>query len=143
MNIQEFRDRILKTSNKNQRKGSIMISSFFQQMDIDHSNSIDFNEFKLGLESIGLKSLGEESKIDLFSKFDKNKTGRICFNDFIVTLKPPLSNARVNVLEEAFKKLDENKDGVLSIEDFRVLYDNQAKVHPKYLCGEWTKDQVK
>jgi Ca2+-binding EF-hand superfamily protein len=89
MNIQEFRDRILKSSNKNlQRRGSTMISNFFQRMDIDHSNAIDFNEFKFGLESIGLKSLSEESKIDLFSKFDKKKSGKIRFNDFIATLKP-------------------------------------------------------
>ena len=142
MSIQQLRDKILRFSEISKTHNASLVK-FFSEMDINHSNEIDFNEFKLGLESIGLKSLSEESKIDLFSKFDKNKTGRICFNDFIVTLKPPLSNARVNVLEEAFKKLDENKDGVLSIEDFRVLYDNQAKVHPKCLCGEWTKDQVK
>jgi Ca2+-binding EF-hand superfamily protein len=143
MNIQEFRDRILKSSNKNlQRRGSTMISNFFQRMDIDHSNAIDFNEFKFGLESIGLKSLSEESKIDLFSKFDKKKSGKIRFDDFIATLKPPISNARLNVIDEAFNKLDVNKDGVLTVEDFRVLYDNQAKLHPKHVNGEWTKDQV-
>lgn len=143
MNIQEFRDRILKSSNKNlNRRESIMISNFFQRMDIDHSNAIDFNEFKLGLESIGLKSLSEESKMDLFSKFDKKKSGGIRFDDFIATLKPPISNSRLNVIDEAFNKLDVNKDGVLTIDDFRVLYDNQAKLHPKYVNGEWTKDQV-
>jgi Ca2+-binding EF-hand superfamily protein len=138
MNIQEFRDRILKSSNKNlQRRGSTMISNFFQRMDIDHSNAIDFNEFKFGLESIGLISLSEETKIDLFSKF-----GKIRFNDFIATLKPPISNARLNVIDEAFNKLDANKDGVLTVEDFRVHYDNQARLHPKYVNGEWSKDQV-
>jgi Ca2+-binding EF-hand superfamily protein len=141
MSIQEFRDKILRSSEISKTHNA-SLTKFFSEMDINHSNAIDFNEFKIGLESIGLKSLSEESKIDLFSKFDKKKSGKIRFNDFIATLKPPMANSRLNVIDEAFNKLDANKDGVLSIEDFRVHYDNQAKLHPKYINGEWTKDQV-
>jgi hypothetical protein len=61
----------------------------------------------------------------------------------VSVLKPGLSPLRIKAIEEAFAKLDANKDGVLSIDDFRVVYLEQAKCHPKCLDGTWTVEQVK
>lgn len=51
-----------------------------------------------------------------------------------------MSNARKEVVLQAFKKLDKTGDGVITIEDLRGAYN--AKKHPKYLNGEWTEEQV-
>ena len=32
--------------------------------------------------------------------------------------------------------------GVLTIDDFRIVFDAQAKIHPKYLDDTWTLDTV-
>lgn len=58
----------------------------------------------------------------------------------LTQLQPPMSNARKEVVLQAFKKLDKTGDGVVTIEDLRGVYN--AKKHPKYLNGEWTEDQV-
>lgn len=51
-----------------------------------------------------------------------------------------MSNARKDIVMQAFQKLDKTGDGVVTIEDLRGLYN--AKYHPKYVNGDWTEDQV-
>lgn len=51
-----------------------------------------------------------------------------------------MSNARKEVIMQAFRKLDKTGDGVITIEDLRGVYN--AKHHPKYQNGEWTEEQV-
>ncbi|XP_030598908.1 calcyphosine-like b isoform X2 [Archocentrus centrarchus] len=54
--------------------------------------------------------------------------------------QPPMSNARKEVVMQAFRKLDKTGDGVITIEDLRGVYN--ARYHPRYQNGEWTEDQV-
>ena len=49
-----------------------------------------------------------------------------------------MSNARKEVIMQAFRKLDKTGDGVITIEDIRGVYN--VKKHPKYLNGEKTED---
>lgn len=51
-----------------------------------------------------------------------------------------MSNARKEIIMQAFRKLDKTGDGVITIEDLRGVYN--AKHHPKYQNGDWTEDQV-
>lgn len=51
-----------------------------------------------------------------------------------------MSQARKEVVMQAFRKLDKTGDGVITIEDLRGVYN--AKSHPKYQNGEWTEEQV-
>lgn len=55
-------------------------------------------------------------------------------------LQPPMSQNRKNLIYQAFKKLDKTGDGIITIDDLKGVY--SADKHPKYLSGEWTKDQV-
>lgn len=62
-------------------------------------------------------------------------------NDSVnISLQPPMSNARKEIIMQAFRKLDKTGDGVITIEDLRGVYN--AKHHPKYQNGDWTEDQV-
>lgn len=55
-------------------------------------------------------------------------------------VQPQMSEARKEVVMQAFRKLDKTGDGVITIEDLRGVYN--AKCHPKYQNGEWSEDQV-
>lgn len=139
MSVELIRAFLLKS--KNSKKQSFL-NDLFKSMDKDHSRKIDYHEFKQGLFKLGLTDLTEAEIRKLFNDFDTKQDGKIDFTEFVNALKPQLSAKRLNAIDEAFRKLDVNNDGVLSIEDFRVVYMEQAKKHPKCIDGSWTTEQV-
>jgi Ca2+-binding EF-hand superfamily protein len=51
-----------------------------------------------------------------------------------------MNQARKSIVEKAFRKFDVTGDGQVTIDDVKRVYN--AEKHPKYLNGEWTKDDV-
>ncbi|NWH81707.1 CAPSL protein, partial [Piaya cayana] len=82
-------------------------------------------------------SLAEHETLHLVSTL---VAGRIYSFNVNISLQPPMSKARQEIVMQAFRKLDKTGDGVITIEDLRGVYN--AKHHPKYLNGDWTEDQV-
>ncbi|GFN87108.1 calcyphosine-like b [Plakobranchus ocellatus] len=111
----------------------------FKIMDDDASRSLDRKEFLKGLHDYGLVEITKEQADELFQIFDKDSSGTIDFDEFLVRLRPPMSQARRNLIHLAFKKLDRSGDGIVTVEDLHGVY--SCKKHPKYLSGEWTEDQ--
>lgn len=142
MSVEEIRFRLLKTNRQHRKSSYPFITDLFTKMDQDHSREIEYHEFKEGLQYLGMKNIQENDMQQLFNKFDTDQKGKVDFGAFVTALRPPLPDSRLRVINEAFEKLDYNKDGVLSVEDFRMVYKEQAKLHPKFICGEWTIDQV-
>jgi len=116
------------------------LSRTFKIMDDDGSRSLDAKEFAKGIHDYGLTEMDKETIDELFIMFDKDGSGTVDFDEFLVRLRPAMSNARKNLIHLAFKKLDRTGDGVVTIEDLKGVY--SANKHPKYLSGEWTEDQV-
>ena len=50
-----------------------------------------------------------------------------------------MSNARKNLINQAFVKLDKTGDGIITVEDLKGVYN--VKKHKKYMNGEWTEEQ--
>lgn len=116
------------------------LSRTFKIMDDDESRSLDKKEFAKGIHDYGLTEMEPDIINELFEKFDKDGSGTVDFDEFLVNLRPKMSQARRSLIHQAFKKLDKTGDNVVTIEDLRGVY--SAKKHPKYLSGEWTEDQV-
>ena len=77
----------------------------FRIMDDDRSRSLDFQEFKKGVREYGLTlDIGEVQ--DMFTSFDRDGSGTIDFDEFLVKLRPPLSKSRQALIKKAFLKLD-------------------------------------
>ncbi|XP_045211154.2 calcyphosin-like protein [Mercenaria mercenaria] len=113
----------------------------FRRMDKDFSKRLCYAEFCEGMMNYGLQV--EEKDLNLlFETFDKNNSKQIEFMELVSKLQPPMSEKRVEVVNQAFDALDANKDGVLKMEDLKVVYSKNAKNHPKCISGEWTEEQA-
>lgn len=55
-------------------------------MDDNGSRTLDYEEFQKGLREFGVNFRDEEIK-DLFKKFDKDSSGSINFDEFLLTLR--------------------------------------------------------
>ncbi|NWI86473.1 CAPSL protein, partial [Pitta sordida] len=104
-----------------------------------NSRTLDFKEFMKGLNDYAMM-LDKEEAQKIFQRFEKDGSGTINSDEFLVTLRPPMSNARKEVVMQAFQKLDKTRDSVLKTEHLEVVFN--AKYHPKYLNGDWTENQV-
>ncbi|XP_061732297.1 calcyphosin-like protein isoform X2 [Nerophis ophidion] len=111
----------------------------FRIMDDNQNRTLDLKEFLKGVNDYGIL-MDKQEAAALFQHFDRDGSGAIDFDEFLVTLRPAMSKARKEVVMQAFRKLDKTGDGVITIEDLRGVY--YAKYHPKYQNGEWTEDQV-
>ena len=123
-------------------KRTSFLNDIFRQMDKDNSRKIDYVEFKRGLSNLGFGDFKEKEFRDAFNEFDSNKDGKIDYQEFVNIIKPSLTDSRRWIVDEAFKKLDVNHDGNLTLEDFKVVYLQEAKQHPKCIDGTWTVEQV-
>lgn len=116
------------------------ISRQFKIIDDDGSKSIDFAEFKKGLSDFGIRYDDPADYRKAFEIFDEDGSGTIDFDEFIRKLRPPLSNLRIGLIRKAFQKLDTDQSGVLTYQDLEKTYD--VRKHPKYMHGEWSKEDV-
>lgn len=111
----------------------------FRIMDDDSNKRLDMGEFKEGITDYGLVLENEEIK-DLFTTIDMDRSGYIDFDEFLRHLRPPMNKSRRELVLKAFNKLDKTGDGVITVDDLKGVYD--VTEHPKYVSGEWTKEQV-
>ena len=139
MSVQLMRSVLLKSKAS---KRPSFLNDIFKNMDKDNSRKIDYSEFKRGLSNLGFTDLKEAEIRNIFNEFDINKDGKIDYREFVNIMKPSLAPQRKDIVDRAFQKLDINNDGHLTLEDFKVVYLEQARLHPKCVDGTWTVEQV-
>ena len=94
------------------------ISCVFRKMDIDYSKKICLEEMEQGVESLGF-CLSRPDMAKLFTALDRDRNGQIDFKEFMDLLTPPMKDARVKVINEAFNKLDINGDNEIKLDELK------------------------
>lgn len=102
-------------------RSRVQLYRAFQEMDLDDSGTIDFDEFKAGLEAMDIlfdSPLSDSHILELFHELDKNGDGVISLEEFlagfhIVDIQPKkkettVSKSTKNILKK--RKLDENEE---------------------------------
>lgn len=74
------------------------IGRVFRILDDNRNRQVDFNELLWGLKDFGIMLTEEEAKT-LLTKFDKDGSGSVDFDEFIRVLRGDLSEARVAVIK--------------------------------------------
>ncbi|XP_013390341.1 calcyphosin-like protein [Lingula anatina] len=117
------------------------LSVAFRHMDVDYSKAICLEELKRGLQRYRINLKDEEIET-LFSTLDKDQSGQVDFAEFMIALRPPMPQARIDVINEVFDMLDTSRDGKLEVSDLKGVYSQYARKHENYIKGVWTEDQV-
>lgn len=108
-------------------------------MDDDGNKTLNLEEFTKGLLDTGLHVTHEEAA-EMFNKFDTDGTGSLDMTEFLIAIRPKMSESRRQIVETAFTKLDKTGDGAITIEDLKNVY--SVKSHPLYISGEETEDNI-
>uniref|UniRef100_A0A1I7YGF1 Calcyphosin-like protein n=2 Tax=Steinernema glaseri TaxID=37863 RepID=A0A1I7YGF1_9BILA len=111
----------------------------FRIMDDNENRSLDLAEFTKGVHDFGVKIKDSDIK-SLFESLDKDKSGSISFDEFLIALRPPMSQARLNLIDKAFQKLDKTGDGVVTVDDMEGVYEHRR--HPQFISGEKSKEEI-
>lgn len=111
----------------------------FRLYDDNGDHKVCREEFEEGLKDYGL-DLSKDEVDSLMATFDRDGCGTIDFDELLSAVRPPMSKARVKLIEMAFQKMDKTGDGFITPDELKGLYN--ARHHPKYKNGEWTEQQV-
>ena len=76
----------------------------------------------------------------LFVTFDKDDSGTIEYEEFLVGLRGQLSERRKYMVGLAFKVLDKDQSGTIEMNDIREIYN--ASGHREVIAGYKTEDEV-
>jgi Ca2+-binding EF-hand superfamily protein len=108
-------------------------------MDNNGDKHLDKYEFEWGMRESG-HALSPLDMERLFKFFDKNRDGRVSYDEFLRALRGDLNERRAGLVRLAYAKLDRNGDQTVNIEDMRIAYD--TSFHPDVKAGRKTPDQV-
>ena len=132
-------EKIKKTLKQRGTNGIRGLGIVFRKMDNSRCGKLDRYEFMWGLKENG-HNLSPSEFERVFKYFDKNNDGKICYDEFLVTLRGDLNIRRKNLVNMAFAKLDKDKSGVVDINDLISTY--SVDFHPQYKSGEKSKKEI-
>uniref|UniRef100_A0A1B0B310 EF-hand domain-containing protein n=1 Tax=Glossina palpalis gambiensis TaxID=67801 RepID=A0A1B0B310_9MUSC len=121
-------------------RGIVGLGRVFRIMDDDGSKTLSVEEFSDGIKECGLNELTEEEIEGLFSSFDEDGSGTIDMTEFLLKLRPPLPQCRLDIIDQAFMKMDKNEDNFITVDDLKNVY--SVREHPKYQSGEKTEQEL-
>ena len=116
--IKEIINKIRKIILKRGIRGISSIIENFIEIDINNSQSIDFEEFKKASNEFKF-DLNENELEKAFFAFDLNNNGLIEYDEFIRVIRGEMNNFRKKIVFNAFKSIDTNNIGAVNIEDIK------------------------
>ena len=96
----------------------------FKIIDDDGNKSLDRNEFYKGCNDFGA-GLTKAEMDAVFDRIDMDGSGSLNFDEFLEALRPPMSNTRKQLIDQAFRILDKTCDGEITVEDLKVRRESQ------------------
>ena len=98
------------------------LKRLLRRLDTSGDGRLSMREFRAGLREFGLKlTAGEADQI--FTYFDKDRSGFLNVNELMHGLRGELSAFRKELVDMAFARLDKSGDGIITIEDLESCYD--------------------
>ena len=134
-------DYILETLRDNiKRKGIrslILLETIFRNMDDDNSQLIDIVAFSQALHNFDLNNT--QIKI-LFEFLDKEKVGKLDYDEFLREIRGVMNDKRRAVVEQIFESLNPNQNGIVSINT--IFNKFNAGNHPDAISNKRSENVI-
>ena len=117
----------------------ISLENNFRSLDDDNSQTIDFDGFEKTAQDFRFGITFEELQ-KLFYFFDKEKIGRIDYDEIIRIIRGQMSISRKNIVEEIFGTFEPDQDGYVHINKINQLFNPEN--HPDVLHGKKNPDEI-
>lgn len=98
------------------------VARVFGIFDANNNRQMDAAELEGGLRKIGI-NLTEAQVKALCDFFDKDGSGQVDLNEFMVAIRGEMNTARLSWVSAAYDKLDKNRDGKVTLDDIAKIYD--------------------
>lgn len=124
------------------RRGAMAIRGIgrvFRILDDNRNRQLDKNELMWGLKDFDIH-LTEEQVDVLIKHFDKDNSGTVNFDEFLVALRGDLNENRISFIRQAYQKLDINGDGKVTLDDIARIYD--VSQHPDVMSSKKTPEEA-
>ena len=120
-------------------RGITSLAKTFRLMDVDNSQTIDYNEFQTVSNEFRFDFTENDIQI-VFLLFDRNKNGVIDYDEFIRIIRGEMNDKRKKLVEDIFNYLDTNNSKSIEIEEIKSKFN--AKNHPDVLNKKKTEDEI-
>lgn len=134
--ISKFRSIIL---HRGGSSGIHSLARIFRIMDDDSNRRISLEELQYGLQDFGL-SMGMKDLQLLLAAIDKDNTGALSFDEFLVAIRGVVNARRQTLINMAFDVLDATGDGWIQVDDLAAHFD--AKGHPDVVAGRLQEEHA-
>ena len=121
-------------------RGISGLSRKFRICDDDGDGKLSHSEFNKAINELGLAELTAQERRVLFDHFDRDGNGTLTYEEFLSNVRGPLSQPRIEVIDQAFDILDLDKDGSILPDEIAQRFD--ASQHPDVLQGKCTQQDV-
>ena len=112
-NFDEIRARILDLCAR-EENGLRALRLLFNKFDANRNGSLEAVEFKRAMEHFGM-SLSELEVSQVLKYFDSNGDGKISFEEFLTAVRGDLSEARRDIVHQAFFSVDRSMSGTCTL----------------------------
>lgn len=129
MVVSKFRQVVLARGGSS---GIHSLGRIFRIMDDDGNRRITLDELSSGLQDFGLR-MGMKDLQLLLAAIDKDNTGSLGFDEFLVSIRGVVNSRRQKLISMAFDVLDRTGDGVIQVDDLAQCFDVQG--HPDVAEG--------
>ena len=119
-------------------KSLFVIEKMLSMYDTSHTGKIDYKTFEK-IITIYRLSLTSDEILQIFKVFDKNNTGQINYDEFIMTLIGQISPRRDYLIKSIFNVVSNGKNE-LSINDLKKNYNSSRD--PEWVARKKTREQV-
>lgn len=120
-------------------RGIFGLGRSFRIMDDNNTRSLDMYEFTKAMKDYQLGFTDNEIR-SLFGYFDYDRSGSVDYDEFLRSLRGPLSPSRRKLIGQAYNKLDRDGNGWVDINDIKGVY--SARTHPDVVSGKKTEEQI-